>query len=117
MGNQLNIRIPEEAKSMLAIKAAVYARGNVSAFVREAIERYQAPLPGIRCLCGEMMEQTLMETVTWPQATFLHVPMHRCVHCGREVVDEAVSVIMDDYAQRQESLDFSTVVRVPQLQE
>ena len=108
--SQKNFRLPEEVINVLKMKAAVYTRGNLSEFVRQAIEAYQEPLPHGPCLCGGETEQVLEETVTWSDVTFTHVPMYRCKRCGREGVDLEVVAVLEEYAQRGESLDIAAII-------
>lgn len=113
MARQLNVRLSKEVQEMLEVKAAVYARGNQSEFVRAAIEAYAAPLPPLRCGCGGTMEQQMKEEVKWPDATFSHVPVYVCSTCKRELFDEAVVKVLEAHADRGESFDFATVIATP----
>ena len=106
----MDFQLPEEVINMLKVKAAVYTEGNLSAFIRKAVEVYQESLPSGLCICGAEKEQVLVEAVTLPEATFTHVPVHQCKICGHAGVDFTIAKIIEEYADRAESLDFATII-------
>ncbi len=111
MSKLINIRLSEEDQKMIEIKAAVYTRGNASELMRQAVAAYREPLPAKRCVCGGTMEQALAEHIEWPEATFDHVPCYHCAKCGRDAIDEPIVAIMEEYADKNASLDFASILQ------
>ena len=85
------LRVNKEEWTVARLKAAVYCRGNMSAFLRKSIEAYDGPLPELKCFhCQTPLVYGFDGTVNWDQVTVHHVPQLTCPQCGDQSFDMAV---------------------------
>lgn len=90
-------RVTKDEQTMVRLKAAVYCRGNISGFLREAVKAYSGPLPAVNCLhCRTPVDYRFEGTVNWGHATVTNVPVMTCPNCGNESYDMVVMVRVEE---------------------
>lgn len=94
------VRVTKGEALLLQLKAAVYARGDVSRLIREAVDAYQGTVPpalGLCPTCKVPLELAEAEEEIGG-VHFTHVPVHRCPVCGRVGLDSRIAVALEDVA-------------------
>lgn len=108
------VRVTKGEALLLKLKAAVYARGDVSRLIREAVDAYQGTVPpalGPCPTCKVPLELAEAEEEI-AGVRFTCVPAHRCPVCGRVGLDSRIAVALEDVAVL---LEPGTTAAVPDL--
>jgi hypothetical protein len=93
-------RVASDDWTMIRLKASVYCRGNVSAFLREAVAAYGRTLPAINCLqCQTRLDYRFEGTINWGPVTVTNVPLLTCPKCGDKSYDMTVMERLDEAMQ------------------
>ena len=102
------LRVSKEEWTMARLKAAVYYRGNMSAFLRQAIAAYEGPLPTLTCFhCRTLLVYGFEGTVEWEGITVTHVPSMACPQCGDQSYDMALLEALEEAVDgKQGRIDF-----------
>lgn len=87
-------RLTKEENRMLKMKAAIDTNGNMSEFIRKAIEAYvpQLPKDGGQCYeCGSVLKRTTYDRTFEDIPTIVkNIPGYRCQSCNALETDLAV---------------------------
>ena len=107
------LRVNKEELLMARLKAAVYCRGNTSAFLRQAVQAYDGPLPELTCFhCRAALDYSFDGTVEWGALVIDHVPEMRCPKCGNRSYDLAVMEVLEAAVEGQSgTLNFRTLMQ------
>ncbi len=85
------LRVNKEEWTMARLKAAVYFRGNMSEFLRKAMESYEGTLPEMKCFhCKTPLVYGFDGTCEWGDVTVTNVPAMTCPNCRDQSYDMAV---------------------------
>ena len=85
------LRVNKEEWTMARLKAAVYFRGNMSQFLRKAMESYEGALPEMKCFhCKTPLVYGFDGTCEWGDVTVKSVPAMTCPNCHDQSYDMAV---------------------------
>ena len=85
------LRVNKEEWTMARLKAAVYFRGNMSQFLRKAMESYEGTLPEMKCFhCKTPLVYGFDGTCDWGDVTVTNVPAMTCPNCRDQSYDMAV---------------------------
>ena len=108
----VNMRVTREELNMIRLKAAIYNRGDVSAFLRTAAAAYQKPLPDQLCLsCDGTMEYRFDGTIRVGNAKITQAPHMVCTACGEGDYDYAVLEVLEEMVGDQEGVvNFRTLI-------
>ena len=106
------LRVNKEEWNMARLKAAVYQRGNMSAFLRDAIQAYNGPLPELTCFhCRTPLVYAFDGTVEWEMVTITHVPAMTCPNCGDRSYDMAVLETLEEAVKEKTgTIDFQDLM-------
>jgi YgiT-type zinc finger domain-containing protein len=98
-----SIRLKGDEVFMFKIKAAIAANGNMSLFIRKAVQAYKPQLPeeGGSCFeCGGTLKRSTYDTGLEDIGSVIkNIPAYKCENCGSVEMDLAVEAAIGEFLE------------------